>query len=104
MLDVTVEEHSELMQKASLLPKANCKIKDILINGPIGQLFTEIEIQWHRIVDTTSINVVSLLFCGSTGYEWSLGLEPRWDPVGGNFHLHGTEDVQPYLLDPWLLL
>jgi hypothetical protein len=21
----------------------------------------------------------------------SLGLEPRWDPVGGNFHLHATE-------------
>jgi hypothetical protein len=25
------------------------------------------------------------------GLQSSLGLEPQWDPVSGNFHLHGTE-------------
>ena len=27
------------------------------------------------------------------GLQLSLGLEPWWDPVGGNFHLHGMEGV-----------
>jgi hypothetical protein len=38
------------------------------------------------------------------GLQSSLGLEPRWDPVGGNFHLYGMEGVRSCLLDPWLLL
>ena len=37
------------------------------------------------------------------GLQLRLGLEPWWDPVGGNFHLHGTEGIPSCLLDPWLL-
>jgi hypothetical protein len=37
------------------------------------------------------------------GLQWSLDLEPRWDQVGGNFHLHGTEGIRSCLLKPWLL-
>jgi hypothetical protein len=37
------------------------------------------------------------------GLQSSLDLEPQWDLMGGNFHLHGSEGIRSCLLDPWLL-
>ena len=38
------------------------------------------------------------------GLQSSLCLEPHWNYMGGNFHLHGTEGIGSCLLGPWLLL
>jgi hypothetical protein len=48
-------------------------------------------------VGGSGLRTDSLFF--SRAKVWNPG-----DPVGGDFHLHGTEGVQPCLRSPWLLL